>query len=121
MTTLVWPAVDALRRRVSMSAIGSVIIALCSALPTRFRHARDLAPQRALAKTDAAHGKPAHERARPPAQPTAIVLLHGKLRWAVRLRDHRFLRHLASLFCAQTARRRAGRACPSAPVGAAPP
>src|SRR5262245_9889024 len=121
MSTLTWPAVDALRRRVSMSAMGSVIIALCSALPTRLHHARDLAPQRALAKADAAHAEPAHVGARPPAQPTAVVLLHGELCRALRLRDHRFLRHLASQIIARTARRRAGRACPSAPAGAAPP
>src|SRR5919202_2008241 len=93
MTTLEWPAATALRSRVSMSAIGSVIMVICSGLPARLHDAGNLPPQRALAEADAAHGKTAHERPRSPAQPTPIVLLHGELRRALCLGNHGFFGH----------------------------
>src|SRR5581483_227904 len=93
MTTLVWPAATPLRSRVSMSAMGSVIMVICSGLPARLDDAGNLAPQRALAETDATHCEAAHVRSRSPAQPTPIVLLHGELRRALGLRNHGLLRH----------------------------
>src|SRR5919205_949907 len=86
----------AFRTRVSMSATGSVIIAVRSELPARFHHARDLAAQGPLAEADAAHCKAAHVGPRPAAQAAAVVLLHLELRRAQRLRDHRLLRHETS-------------------------
>src|SRR5688572_12407307 len=93
ITTLLWPAATALRTRVSISAIGSVIISFCSGLPARFHYARHLAPQRSLAEADPAHGEPAHVCPGPPAQPTPIVLLYRELRRPQGLGDHGLLRH----------------------------
>src|SRR3954453_5148726 len=93
ITTLLWPAATALRTRVSISAIGSVIISFCSGIPARFHHARYLAPQRALAEADPAHGEPAHVCPGPPAQPTPIVLLYRELRRPLGLGDHGLFRH----------------------------
>src|SRR5947208_2268405 len=93
ITTLAWPAATALRTRVSMSAMGSVIMAFCSGLPARLYDARDLAAQRSLAEADPAHGKASHVRPRSSAQPAAIVLLDWELRRPQGLGDHRLFRH----------------------------
>src|SRR5580693_10345437 len=74
---------DALRTRVSKSAIGSVFILprLClfrscskfqKKLPARFGHARDFALQREPAETDTAHLELAQERTRASANPAAV-------------------------------------------------
>src|SRR6476646_4082272 len=60
-TTSVWRARDALRTRVSMSAIGSEMFIL---LPARLRDAGQLADERALAAADAAEREAAHVRTR---------------------------------------------------------
>src|SRR5687767_12298129 len=103
-----------------MSAIGSVIMVVRSESPARFRHAGNLAPQRALAEADAAHREPPHVCARPTAQATAIVLLRAELRRAQRLRNHGLLGHGTSLLLSR-ATLPAGTACPAAPAVGAPP
>src|SRR3712207_2614992 len=127
-----------------MSATGSVIMVVRSESPARFHDARHLAAQRPLAEADPAHCKAAHVGARPATQAAAVVLLHLELRRAQRLRDHRLLRHesspLPSLLAliregvyallrkhtgfsgrSGATLPRAGRACPTAPAGAALP
>src|SRR3954454_18637676 len=89
MSQLECRARDALRMRVNMSAMGSLIVMRTS--PARFRDARDLARQRQPAEADAAQREAANERARPPAQLTAIVRLHFEARRTFRLDDHGFL------------------------------
>src|SRR5437763_4916235 len=79
---------EALRMRVSMSAIGSLIV---MRLPARFGHARDLTGEGQLPKADATQRKAADECARPSAQSAAIMRLHFEARRAIRLGDHRFL------------------------------
>src|SRR6202020_2013476 len=73
---------DALRTRVSKSAIGSVFILprlyLCLScsnfkkLPARFGHAGDFTLQREAAETNTAHLELAQERARASANPAAV-------------------------------------------------
>src|SRR5512134_1581761 len=58
--------------RVSMSAIGSVIL-IAESLPTCLAHARDLAAHRGLAELRARQTKLAVEAVRPPRQRTAIA------------------------------------------------
>src|SRR3954471_14338289 len=83
--TSVWRARDALRTRVSMSAIGSEMFMV---LPARLRDAGQLADERALAEADAAQREAAHVGPRPPAHGAAVVPLHLVLRGSLRLRDH---------------------------------
>src|SRR3954451_14665423 len=90
-TTSVWRARDALRMRVSMSAIGSeTFIGL---LPAGLRHARQFAEECALAEADAAQREPAHVRTRPTAHGAAVIPPHLELRRPLRLRDHGLLGH----------------------------
>src|SRR5579875_562156 len=86
-------AVFALRIRVSISAIGSVTTPI---LPARFRHARDEAAMRVLAKTDAAHPEFTQVTARTTADLAAVVVTHLILLRMLRLLDQRCSRHLAS-------------------------
>src|SRR5262245_29716246 len=90
-------AVEALRRRVIMSEIGSVISSLsksqipepdtrvsanpprvrdsgqgCGISPGAFGHARDVTLERQLAEAEAAHRELPHIRARAAAQPAAV-------------------------------------------------
>src|SRR5579885_2769744 len=88
-------AACAFRMRVSMSAIGSVIMG-GRPLPARLDDARDLAPERQRAETDAAESELPDERTRPPAEVAAVVLLHLEFRRALRLDDHRRLGHVVS-------------------------
>src|SRR5262245_39948220 len=90
-TTSVWRARDALRTRVSMSAIGSELF--MQDLPARLGDAGQLARQGALPETDAAQGEAAHERPRPAADGAAVVSPDAELRLPACLRDHRFLGH----------------------------
>src|SRR5450432_2619153 len=69
-STSVWRARDALRIRVSMSAIGSEIFI---GLPARLRHAGQLAQERALAEADPAQREAAHIGSRPTAHGAAVV------------------------------------------------
>ena len=77
-TTSVCRARDALRMRVSMSAIGSEMF--IGALPARLGDARQLAEQRTLAEADAAQREPAHEGARSAAHGAAVIAAHLELR-----------------------------------------
>src|SRR6266496_1088020 len=89
-TTSVWRARLALRRRVSMSAIGSVTFI---ASPARLRHARDLAKERPLAEADAAQPKATDEGARAAAHEAAVVCADGEAGCPLRLGDERLLGH----------------------------
>src|SRR6185437_8241491 len=69
-----WRARTALRIRVSMSAIGSVVI-YCPyvfSLPAGLRHARDFALERKPAEADAAHFEFPQKRARPAADAATV-------------------------------------------------
>src|SRR5690348_12111016 len=61
----------ALRMRVSMSAIGSVIMAIWFLLPAGFLDARDQAVAGHIAEANAAHAELAVHRPSPAAQPAA--------------------------------------------------
>src|SRR5262252_11247957 len=89
MSQLGCRARDALRMRVSMSAMGSLIVMRTS--PACFRHAWDLARQGQLAEADAAQREAPQERARAPANLAAIVLLDFVARRTLRFGDHRLL------------------------------
>src|SRR3954447_1835194 len=72
-STFGWRAWIALRTRVSMSAIGSlVIVLLLQFLPASLGHTRNLAIQRELAEAEAANSELAQERARPSAAPATV-------------------------------------------------
>src|SRR5262245_36888587 len=60
-----------LRMRVRRSAMGSVMF-----LPARLDDAGDLALQRQVAETDAAHGELAHVRARAATDRAAVAVTH---------------------------------------------
>ena len=64
ISTSSWNAMFAFRRRVSMSAIGSVIMSAPTPSPRRLRHAGDLAGVRHLAEADAAEPEALVDRAR---------------------------------------------------------
>src|SRR5262245_325136 len=68
-----------LRMRVSMSAIGSVIMGRS---PARLHEARNLTLARQIAQAEAAHAEAAIEGARPTAQRAAVVRPHPELRGA---------------------------------------
>src|SRR4029078_2453341 len=87
ITTRVCLAVTALRIRVSMSAIGSVISLLpvvlglrCGVLPAALRHAGDITVEGELAEAQAAQREFAHVRARPAAQVAAVAQTNFKFR-----------------------------------------
>src|SRR5215208_4155152 len=118
MSTRECRAAIALRIRVSMSAIGSVITLetprklarfrpaphargrLLSMngreLPARLDHPGDLPLERQLAEADAAQLELAQVGAGAAAALAARVGARGELRRPLRLRDHGFLRHLFS-------------------------
>src|SRR3954453_17748519 len=82
----------AVRMRVSMSAMGSVIVIGASS-PTCLRDAGDLAGVRHLPKADAAQAELPVHRTRPPATPATRVGAHLELRLALLLLDQGLLRH----------------------------
>src|SRR5688572_17286389 len=84
---------QALRMRVNMSAIGSVMLMVVSLSPARLRDARDQPVQRQLTEADAADAELPNECARPAAALAAVVLPHLELRLALALLDHGFTRH----------------------------
>src|SRR6476659_2798727 len=108
---------QALRIRVSMSAIGSVMLMSDSLvlsypegrgglnvkylqltagscqLPARLPHARDHPEQRQLAEADAAEAEAAQEGARAPAATTPVVLPDLELRLPLALLDHGLTSH----------------------------
>src|SRR3954471_17470014 len=96
-STLGWRAWIALRTRVSMSAMGSLVIVLlllprpgyprpaelpdtCISLPARLDHARNLAIEGDLAEAQAANAELAQKRARPSAAPAAVAVPALQLR-----------------------------------------
>src|SRR4051794_25278965 len=98
ISTSSWNAVFAFRRRVSMSAIGSVIMSA----PPRSRprsprclgHAGHFAGVRHGAEADAAETEALVDRARAAATAAPRVPAHLELRSALLLLDKGFLRHL---------------------------
>src|SRR5262245_47650721 len=88
----------ALRMRVSMSAIGSVIVIVGLPSPARLGHARHLAGVHELAQADPAEAELSVERARPTAPAAPVVRTDLVLGLALLLLDQRLLRHLLSPF-----------------------
>src|SRR4249919_3470102 len=84
----------ALRIRVSMSPIGSVVIVLS---PARLRHAGDHALVRELAQTDTADPKFAEVGARAPAPVASVVRTRRVLRLPRLFDSECFLRHCLRL------------------------
>src|ERR671934_584648 len=80
----------ALRTRVSMSAMGSLLI---GGSPARLDHARDLAPEGVLAEAEAAHPELPEVPPRPAAEPAAAIRPCRKLRRPLRFHDQRGLGH----------------------------
>src|SRR5262245_66226276 len=76
MSTLALRAPAPLRMRVSMSAIGSVIM---GGSPAGLGQAGDLSPAREVAQTEPAHPEAPEERPRASAQRTTIVRPHLEL------------------------------------------
>src|SRR5436190_18870735 len=109
-------APQALRMRVSISAIGSVMLIKSISsfyripiqspqfagfvgrvenewLPARLAHAGDVARQRQVSETDSADAEFSQERARSSAPPTPVVLTHSELRLPLALLHHGLTRH----------------------------
>src|SRR5450759_845310 len=93
-TTSACRARDALRMRVSMSAIGSETIIVY--LPARLGDAGQLAEERPLTEADAAQTEAPHVRARATTNEATMVGLNLVLRRPLRLGDHRLLSHCFS-------------------------
>src|ERR1035437_479080 len=90
-TTSACRARDALRMRVSMSAIGSETF--IDSLPARLGDAGQLAQQRPLAEADTAQPKAPHECPRATADEAAVASLDLVPGRPLRLGEHRFLGH----------------------------
>src|SRR5713101_5412866 len=75
----------------------AVVSSVISTSPARFRHAGQLALERALAEADPAQAELPHIAAGPTAHLAAVVALHLELRRALRLEDQTLLCHLAPL------------------------
>src|SRR4051794_40815246 len=86
-------AVLALRTRVSMSAMGSVMVMVRASSPARLGHAGDLPCVRHVSEADPAQLELAVHRVRSPALLAARVGPHLELGLAVRLVDQSLLRH----------------------------
>src|SRR6478609_10159761 len=95
----------ALRIRVSMSPMGSVVIV---ASPARFRHSRDDALVRQLAQADAAHAELAEVGPRATAPVTPVVPTGLELRLSRLLDSECFLRHISPPSSRTASRARAG-------------
>src|ERR1051325_9234452 len=93
MSTRRWPAVQAFRMRVSMSATGSVMLMRASLSPAGLAHAGDVAPQRELAETDPAQSELPEHRAHPPAALAPADPPRGELRSALGALDPARLCH----------------------------
>src|SRR6478736_2559961 len=77
MLTSSCPTIWALRMRVNMSAIGSVML-IADSLPARLDHARHLAAQRELSQLVAAQAELAVHAARPARQGAAVAQARGR-------------------------------------------
>src|SRR5882762_5756210 len=76
--TAVFPTIWALRIRVSMSAMGSVMLMREALLPARLDEARNLAAQRDFAQLVAPQPELAKHPARPAGQPATVAQAHGR-------------------------------------------
>src|SRR6476661_1824497 len=94
ISTSSWNAVFAFRRRVSMSALGSVIMSAPTPSPRCLGHAGHFAGMRHGAEADAAEPEALVDRARAAATATPRVPAHLELRSALLLLDKGFLRHV---------------------------
>src|SRR2546427_3544209 len=92
MSTRRWPAMQALRTRVSISATGSMTLISCP-LPAGFAHAGNFPAQRKLTETDAAQLELAQRAAAPAAALAAVVAPHLELRAPLHPLQPRLLRH----------------------------
>src|SRR5689334_14036718 len=96
MATSSWNAVFAFRIRVSMSAMGSVIVTARSLpSPRALRHAGDLARVGHLPEAYPAESEVAIHRARAPAPAAPCVRAHLELRLALLLVDQCLLGHVS--------------------------
>src|SRR5215470_8953968 len=86
-------ASDALRRRASMSAIGSVMF-ISSLSPARLRDARDVALEGVLPQTDAAQLEAPIDGAGTTADLAAVADPHLELRLLLHLRERLLARHV---------------------------
>src|SRR5438876_1201635 len=101
-------APQALRMRVSISAIGSVMLIKSVSsfyriplpgrvelkwLPARLAYTRDVTRERKISETDSADAELSQERARSSAPAAAIVLPHSELRLPLALLHHGLTRH----------------------------
>jgi hypothetical protein len=93
MRTESWRATVALRIRVSMSAIGSVMVIGPPPSPTGLPHTGDFAGMDHLAKADPAQPELAEDRARPPAAPAPRIGPDLELGLALLLLDECLLGH----------------------------
>src|SRR5579871_464534 len=97
MRTVSCIATLALRIRVSMSAMGSVIVMRASPpSPAGLRHAGHLSRMRELAQADAAEAELTEHRSRPAAPLAAGVGTNLELRLALLLLDERLLGHVVA-------------------------
>src|SRR5260221_14472411 len=76
--TAVFPTIWALRMRVSMSAMGSVMLMREALLPAHLDEARNLAAQRDFAQLVAPQPELAKHPARPAGQPATVAQAHGR-------------------------------------------
>src|SRR6266404_1941137 len=87
-STLGWRACNPLRMRVSMSAIGSVVVIRPPAIsPARFDHAGNFTSERELPETDPAQLELAQIPARAAAPETTVAMPATQLRRVGRLRN----------------------------------
>src|SRR5688572_11972902 len=94
-------AMLAFRSRVSMSAMGSDIVIVCSSLPSpaRLLHARHLAGVGQLPQAHPAQAELAEHRPRPAAPLAACVGAHLELRLALLLLDQCLPGHVLNVSC----------------------
>src|SRR5207253_11407084 len=99
MSTRRWPAWQALRTRVSMSATGSItLISPSVLLPTGLAHAGNLPAQRQIAEADAAQFELPQRAATAAASLAPVVAAHLELRFPLDLLDPGLLRHAVVLW-----------------------
>src|SRR5437870_11480912 len=107
MSTRRWPAMQALRTRVSISATGSMTLISCP-LPAGFAHAGNFPAQRKLTETDAAQVELAQRAAAAAAALAAVVAPHFELGAALHSLYPRLLRHEVSYAAAPAVSTRSG-------------
>src|SRR5438552_4743215 len=96
MSTRRWPAWQALRTRVSMSATGSVtLISPSVLLPAGFAHAGNLPAQREIAETNASQFELVQRAATAAASLASVIAAHLELRFPLALIEPGLLRYAA--------------------------